>query len=74
MDNTVASAAVAAVVATTITLAVNHFQKAKDAKAQQAEVTDADREGHMRGWYEGRESLFQHFQSTVKPQDFVPTN
>jgi len=74
MDNTVASAAVAAVIATSVTLVVNHLKKAQDAKAHQAEVCLADQLGHQRGWYEGRESVIQHMADRPMPKEFTPIN
>jgi len=74
MESNVAAAAVAAVVATGITLIVTEIRKAKDTKAHQAEVADALQEGYRDGWYQGRESVLQHFQQTVTPQEFIPSN
>ena len=71
MDNNVAAAAVSAVVATGITLVVNELRKAHDAKAQRAELNESDRNGYMRGFYEGRESILQQFQQNATPRDIV---
>lgn len=69
MDNSLAVVAGSAVVATVTTLVVNEFRKAKDAKAHQAEVNEAARAAHERGWFEGRESILQQFQP--RPEDFT---
>jgi len=70
MDNTAAIAAVSAVVATGITLVVTEIRKTHNDKAHKAEMLEVDRTSHMRGWYEGRESILQQFQG-AKPDDFA---
>jgi len=70
MDTNVAIAATSAAVAAGVTLVVSQLQKAKDAKAQQAEVASAWTAGRQQGYYEGRESLLQGSMENVTPQDF----
>ena len=57
----VVSATVGAGVAIGTFLAADHLAKAK-AEAQTA---------LERGWHQGRESILQHFQQSVDPQDFT---
>ena len=71
MDDTVAIAAVGAVVATSVTLIVTKLQKAKDARDEARALNEAKEAGYMKGWYEGREGLLQQFQPQT-PQDFAP--
>ena len=71
MDETVAAAAVSAVVATSIALVVTELRKVHGIKAHQAEMQEAETRGHMRGWFEGRESILQQFQQSATPRDIV---
>ena len=71
MDDTVAAAAVSAVVATSIALVVTELRKVHNIKAHQADVLDAEQRGHVRGWFEGRESILQQFQQSATPRDIV---
>jgi hypothetical protein len=58
-NDAVISAAVGSLVAVGINLAVKQFQTTKEDKARKAELDEAVRESHIRGWYEGRESILQ---------------
>jgi hypothetical protein len=71
MDGNTAAAAVSAVVATSIALVVTELRKVHNIKAHQADVLDAEQRGHVRGWFEGRESILQQFQQSATPRDIV---
>jgi hypothetical protein len=71
MDNTVTTAAVAAVVATATTLVVTQIRKANIARAQQLEVTEAQSAGYTRGWFEGREKMQEERIANMTPMDIT---
>jgi len=66
-----ANVAVAAIVGAVTAIAIHQVQKVTNAKATKAELEAAEREGHLRGWYEGRESIVQQMiPADMNPQDF----
>lgn len=64
-SNTVAAAAVGAVVATGVTLIVNYVQKTLDTQAVQAEVNRAWDNGRAHGYNEGVQAAAQQEPSKM---------
>lgn len=72
MDNTLAVAAVSAVVASGVTLVVNELKKVHLKKAEEAELRNAYQNGRTQGYYEGRESMLQEqLQGMPDPSNFL---
>lgn len=68
---TAVSAAVGAIVAVGVTLVAAQIQKHKDNEAVQAEMNRAWDLGRTQGYFEGRESVVQHFGATATPESFA---
>lgn len=70
-DQVVVVAAVAAAVASTVTLSVQQMRKARETKEYTLQVIEAQQKGYTRGWFEGRESVLQQLTQTAPGNDFA---